>query len=160
MVACKLRAGLFPSLRTRCAALNQKFETMSKILLCLSMVFFSTSCQAADEDLPLIEPAVARQYVGQKIQVKMEVRAAKHSLHRKTTFLDSELDFRDEKNLGIAISEQGLADLEQQRGIVDAVQHFLGKTIVVRGTIELKEDRPYLAVDAATQIVQPEKSGQ
>ena len=123
-----------------------------RLLICFSVWIPAWTGLLGEDALPEIRPEQARQYVGQKVRVTLEVRGAKHSLHRKTTFLDSERDFRDEKNLGIAISEQGVEALGQSLGFTDAVTFFLGKSIQVSGTIELQEGRPYLPVDAVEQI--------
>lgn len=106
----------------------------------------------AEDAPPRIKPEEARKHVGQRVEVVFEVKAAKHSVHRKTVYLDSETNFQDEKNLGIAISEQGIGDLKQKRGIDAPADHYRGKTVQVTGVVTLVEDRPYIKVDAAEQI--------
>jgi hypothetical protein len=107
---------------------------------------------AADEAPVRIKPAEARQHVAKKVEVVFEVKASKHSAKRKTTYLDSEADFNDQNNLGIAVSEQGIADLKQQRGVESPAEYYRGRKIRVVGTVVLEEDRPYIKVDAAEQL--------
>lgn len=107
---------------------------------------------AADDAPPRIKPESARQHVGSKVEVVMQVQAAKNSEKRKTVFLDSEANFQDEKNLGIAISEQGQAELKQQRGIADASEFYRNKRIRVVGVVELEDERVYIKVQAAEQL--------
>jgi hypothetical protein len=75
----------------------------------------------------------------------MTVKASKLSKHRKAVFLDSEEDFHDEKNLGIVIDEDGLKKF-RAAGIDEPHEHFKGKKVRAVGTVELREDRPYLPV--------------
>src|SRR5262245_36649262 len=106
----------------------------------------ATCLWAADEKPVRIKPEEARQHVDKKVEVVFEVKASKHSEKRKTTYLDSEASFRDEKNLGIAVSEQGIADLKQKRGVDAPADYYRGKKIRVIGKVVLEEDRPYIKV--------------
>jgi hypothetical protein len=125
----------------------------SKLISALCLGLLLSSIANADSDKPVrIRPEEAQQHVGQKVEVVFQVRTAKHSTKRKTTYLDSELDFRDEKNLGVAITEQGASDLRAQRNIESPVDTFRDKTIRVVGTIVIEDERPYLKIDAADQI--------
>jgi hypothetical protein len=122
----------------------------------LGLTLMLTSLPAAfgDEKPISIEPAEARAHKGKRVAVQFKVQATKNSVHRKTVFLDSEKDFRDEKNLGIAITEKGIEDLRQRRGITAPAEHFLEKTIRVVGVVVLREDRPYIDVKEAEQITE------
>jgi hypothetical protein len=118
------------------------------VLLAGNIVF----AREAVEEPVRIKPEEARQHVGQKVEVVFEVKASKHSLKRKTVYLDSEVTFRDEKNLGIAISEQGVADLKQKRNVDAPADFYRGKWIRVVGQVVIEENRPYIKVDAAEQL--------
>jgi hypothetical protein len=121
-------------------------------LLVLAFTPAVWSAAAADDKPPRIPPEDARKFVGKCVEVVFEVKASKHSVQRKTVYLDSERSFQDEKNLGIAISERGVADLRQQRGIDAPAEYYRGKTIRVTGTVVLEDDRPYIKVDSADQL--------
>ncbi len=66
----------------------------------------SHACGAEDKP-PRVKAEDARQHVGKKVEVVFEVKATKNSTKRKTVFLDSESDFNNRNNLGVAISEKG-----------------------------------------------------
>ncbi len=106
----------------------------------------------AEEAPPRIKPDEARMFVDKKVEVVFEVKHSKYSEKRKTAFLDSEENFQDEKNLGIAITEQGIQDLKQKRAVDGPADYYRGKTIRVLGTVILKEEKPYIEVNEADQI--------
>ena len=89
---------------------------------------------------------------GAKITVEMTERAAKDRLARRgEIYLDAEEDFKDEKNLAIVITE-GCAAKYKNAGIDEPAGHFKDKTILVTGTVTLKEKRPRIEVNDPKQI--------
>jgi len=64
---------------------------------------------------------------------KMTVRAVGHENRR--VFLNSELDYRDQRNLTIAMSEEVEKALEAKIGAVSE-QAFIGRRIFVRGVAQ------------------------
>ena len=81
-------------------------------------------------------PVEARKKVGEKITVEMTVRAAKDRLEKRgEIYLDSETNFRDEKNFAVVITKAGAASLAAA-GIADPAGHFLDKTIRATGTVK------------------------
>jgi DNA/RNA endonuclease YhcR with UshA esterase domain len=106
---------------------------------------------SADETKPLA-PAEAIKKVNEKVTVEMVVKASKNRLEKRgEIYLDSEQDFRDEKNLAIVITKTA-APRFKEAGIADPAAHFKGKTIRVQGTVILKDDRPRIEVDEPKQI--------
>jgi hypothetical protein len=106
----------------------------------------------AEDTPPRIKPEDARMHLNKQVEVVFEVKHTKHSEHRKTAFLDSEDNFQDEKNLGIAITEAGIQDLKQKRGVDGPADYYHGKTIRVTGTVSLKEEKVYIEVTQAEQL--------
>lgn len=105
------------------------------------------------EPTPVLTPVEAIQQIGRPVVVvQMVVKQSKDRLARRgVIYLDSEDDFRDEKNLGIAISAEAAAKFKE-KGIADPAAHFRGKTIRVRGCVMRLEERPYLPVHDPGQI--------
>lgn len=99
-----------------------------------------------------IKPEEARMHIDKKVEVVFDVKHAKYSEQRKTAFLDSEVNFQDEKNLGIAITQAGIQDLKQKRAVDGPADFYRGKTIRVTGMVILKEDKPYIEVTQADQL--------
>ena len=107
-------------------------------------------CNAAS-DKPL-SPTEARKAVGKRVTVEMVVRASKDRLEkRKEIYLDSEEDFRDEKNFAVVINAEGAATLKAA-GIGDPAGHFKGKTIRATGTVVEHEGVPRIVVSDPKQI--------
>jgi DNA/RNA endonuclease YhcR with UshA esterase domain len=105
----------------------------------------------AAEDKALT-PVEARKRVGEKVTVEMTVRASKDRLEKRgEIYLDSEANFRDEKNFAVVITKAGAASLKEA-GIADPAGHFLDKTIRATGTVKEVEKVPRIEVDEAKQI--------
>jgi hypothetical protein len=101
--------------------------------------------------------AEAIKKVNEKVTVEMVVKASKNRLEKRgEIYLDSEQDFRDEKNLAIVITKVG-APRFKDAGIDDPAAHFKGKTIQVQGTLIIKDNRPRIEVDDPKQIQIVEK---
>jgi hypothetical protein len=110
------------------------------------------------KDAATLSPAQAIEQIGKpQVEVQMTVKAAKDRLAKRgIIYLDSEEDFADPKNLGIAISAEAAARFKKN-GIADPAKHFKGKTIRVRGCVMRFEERPYLPVYGPKQITIVEK---
>jgi DNA/RNA endonuclease YhcR with UshA esterase domain len=105
----------------------------------------------AADDKPL-GPAEARKKVGKKVTVEMTVKAAKDRLEKRgEIYLDSEEDFKDEKNFAVVITKKGAASL-REAGIADPAAHFKGKKIRATGKVKEVSDVPRVEIDDARQI--------
>lgn len=118
----------------------------------LSLLVLLAMADGADDQPPLVKAEDARQHAGKKIAVVFEVKASKYSQKRKTVYLDSTDNFRDEKNLGIAISEPGINDLKQKRQVDAPADYYRGRSIRVEGVVVIEEERTYIKVDTAEQL--------
>ena len=125
---------------------------ISALMLCGFLVV------AADaEDNKPLTPVEAIKKVNEKVVVEMQVKATKNRLEKRgEIYLDSEEDFRDEKNLGIVVTKTGAAKFKEA-GVDDPAVHFKDKTIRVTGTVIIKEERPRIEVDDPKQIQIVEK---
>ena len=104
---------------------------------------------AADKPLP---PEEARKQVGQQICVEMLVRVGKDRLEKRgEIYLDSEEDFRDEKNFAIVVTKTGADDLRAQ-GIASPAEHFQGKRVQARGLVLEVDGVPRIEINSAQQI--------
>jgi DNA/RNA endonuclease YhcR with UshA esterase domain len=105
---------------------------------------------AADEK-PLT-PVQARKMVGKTVIVEMTVRAAKDRLDRRgEIYLDSEEDFKDQKNFAVVITRAGARKLKAA-GITDPARHFKGKKIQATGKVKEVDKVPRIEIDDAKQI--------
>jgi hypothetical protein len=113
---------------------------------------------AAKEDKPLT-PAEAIKMENKLVTVQMVVRSSKNALGKQhEIYLDSEENFRDEKNLAVVINEEGAGKFKDE-GIDDPAEHFRGKTIRVTGTVIRKEDRPRIEITdpKSIRLIEPKK---
>src|SRR5215468_2765822 len=113
--------------------------------------------QALAQETKPLTPVEAIKKVNEEVTVQMLVKATKNRLEKRgEIYLDSEEDFRDEKNLGIVITKGGAAKFKEA-GVDDPAVHFKDKTIRVKGTVILKEKRPRIEVSDPKQIQLVEK---
>ena len=121
---------------------------------CLLTVLVSglvVAVAAAGKAKPL-SPVEARKKVGEKITVEMTVQAAKDRLEKRgEIYLDSETNFRDEKNFAVVITKKGAASLKEA-GIDSPAEHFKDKKIRATGTVKEVDKVPRIEIDNAKQI--------
>ena len=67
-------------------------------------------------------------------------------------FLNSERDFRSERNLTVVLDLKALAADFVEAKITDARKHYEGKKIEVRGKVTLFKDSPQIEVTRLSQI--------
>jgi DNA/RNA endonuclease YhcR with UshA esterase domain len=112
---------------------------------------------AADDKEKPLGPVEARKQVGKEITVEMEVKAAKNALEKRgEIYLDSEENFRDEKNFAVVITKKGAESL-RTAGIDNPADHYKGKTIQAKGKVSEVDGIPRIEIDDAKQIEIPEK---
>jgi len=98
-----------------------------------------------------LSPVEAITRVNESVMVEMLVQKTKRCSGSRQVFLDSEASHRDPKNLGVVVTESGMAKFSEA-GIDDPTAQFNGKTIRVRGVVIRKENRPYIEVNDPSQI--------
>jgi DNA/RNA endonuclease YhcR with UshA esterase domain len=101
------------------------------------------------KDKPLT-PAEAAQKIGEKVRVEMEVKSARKD--NGVAFLNSEADFKGEKNFTLFINKAGVEKLKEAK-VEDPADHFKGKTVRATGKVSLYPERPQIIVEDPAQIV-------
>lgn len=121
-------------------------------IVTLALLFGVLTTARAADTTP-IPPEKAIGQIGKPaVVVEIVVKKTKDRLAKRgIIYLDSEEDFQNSKNLGVAISADAAVKF-QDKGISDPAAHFLGKTIRVKGCVMRFEDRPYLPVHDPAQI--------
>lgn len=128
------------------------------LMAALAVMASAGTLFAADDEKPIpIKPAEARKYVGKKCVVEFDVKKTKHAAKRKTYYIDSEEEFRDEKNIGIQISEPTALKLREEKKVEDVVKFYEARRIRVTGTIVLEDDLPYIKLASPDDIDVVEK---
>lgn len=110
-------------------------------------ICFGEACAIA-QDTPPITAEEALKKVDQSVTVQMQIRSTGGNTAR---FLNSQADFRNDKNFAIFIPHLALAAF-QKAGITDPGQHFRNKTVLVTGNVVLSQQRPVLRVENPDQI--------
>jgi hypothetical protein len=72
-------------------------------------------------------------------------------MRRGEIYLDSELDFHDEKNFAVVINKAGAASLKKA-GIDDPAGHFKDKKIRATGKVKVVDKVPRIEIEEAKQI--------
>jgi hypothetical protein len=120
----------------------------------LTVVVLGSVALAAD---PPLGPVEARKAVGKTVTVEMTVATAKDRLEKRgEVYLDSETDFKSEKNFAVVITRDGAAALKKA-GIDSPADHFNGKTIRSTGEVKTVDDVPRIEITKAEQIKLVEK---
>ena len=89
--------------------------------------------------------------INESVTVEMLVQKTKSCTGSCQVFLDSELNHRDPKNLGVVITVSGRPKFAEA-GVDDPTTHFKGKAIRVHGVVFRKEKGPYIEVSDPSQI--------
>jgi DNA/RNA endonuclease YhcR with UshA esterase domain len=82
--------------------------------------------------------------------VEMEVKSARKG--NGIAFLNSEADFKDEKNFTLFINKAGVEKFKEAK-VEDPADHFKGKTVRATGKVALYRERPQIIVEDPAQIV-------
>ena len=115
------------------------------------VVILGASLVFAAEGKPLT-PVEARKEVGKKVTVVMIVQATKDRLEKRgEIYLDSETNFRDEKNFAVVITTAGAASLKSV-GIDNPAEYFKDKKIQATGTVKEVDKVLRIEIDDAKQI--------
>ncbi len=96
--------------------------------------------------------AEAQAHLGKPWAVEFVVRSTGASKARSRVFLNSEKDFRSERNLTVVLDLKALEKELRDAGIADATRHYLNKKIKVTGTVSEYRDSPQIEVKALSQI--------
>jgi hypothetical protein len=120
---------------------------MRPIILLLGSVL-PVALTVAEDAGPPISPEEALKRVDQKVTVLMQVKSTGGNTAR---FLNSQSDFRDDKNFAVFIPHLALTSFKEA-GVADPGQYYKGKTILVTGTVVMSQGRPVLRADNADQI--------
>ena len=130
---------------------------MRSPVLCALILNGMVVIPAIAEDTKPLTPVEAIKKVNEEVTVQMPVKGTKNRLEKRgEVYLDSEEDFRDKKNLGVVVTRTGAAKFKKA-GVDDPAVHFKGRTIRVKGTVIIKEERPRIEVDDPRQIQIVEK---
>jgi DNA/RNA endonuclease YhcR with UshA esterase domain len=122
-------------------------DTVMRVVLGLLLLVLSANLWAADEP-KRIAPEEAAKHVDTDCLVEMKVRAVGMAKSGDVYFLNSQSDFRSEKNFTVLVGKSAIAQLKKA-GVMDVKEHFLDRTIQVRGTVKLYKNRPEIVVNDA-----------
>jgi acetyl esterase/lipase len=100
---------------------------------------------------PPIRSDRAKEHVGETRTIETTIQASKDSANHRMIYLDSETDFKDEKNFAIVISHDALGAF-QAAGIEGLAAYYKGKTLRVTGTIIREEEQARIRVVEPGQI--------
>ncbi|MCO6459601.1 MAG: hypothetical protein J5I93_30165 [Pirellulaceae bacterium] len=129
--------------------MKPKFLAFTLFTVAIELAAGASNARCDEKPLP---PTEARQRLGERVVVQMEVRAAKDRLEKRgEIYLDSETDFHDETNLAAVITRRG-AEALRTKGIGEPAEHFRGKLIRVRGIVKEVDNVRRIEIDEADQI--------
>jgi DNA/RNA endonuclease YhcR with UshA esterase domain len=98
-----------------------------------------------------IKPFEAADHIGKKVVVIMTVKSSHFAEKSRTTFLNSEKDFKSGKNLQVTIMKDNLEKFEEMK-IKEPHKHFLNKKVKITGKISEFRGKPELKLTDPDQI--------
>jgi hypothetical protein len=130
--------------------------TRSSCPFALAFLFlaFALIAEASSDDgkPPAVVAAPdAKNHIDAECTVEMTVRSSKNAAPRREYYLDSEEDFRDEKNFAVVISYDH-ADLFKKAGIDDPAEYYKEKKLRVTGKVIRENDQVRIRVEDPKQI--------
>ena len=134
----------------------RRFDRSTRLGCVLPLLFLApflvTGASADDEKPPAVVKAVdARNHINERCTVELTVRSSKNAAPRREYYLDSEEDFRDEKNFAVVISFDH-ADLFKKAGIDDPAEYYKEKKLRVTGKVIRENDQVRIRVEDPKQI--------
>jgi DNA/RNA endonuclease YhcR with UshA esterase domain len=126
---------------------------MRLVSIPLAFLLVASAC-GEDKQVKPITPAEAAKKIDEKVTVEMEVKSTGGKTGR---FLNSEKDYKDEKNFTVFIPESSMEKFKKAK-IDEPKTYYDGKTILVTGTVTLYQKKPQIKVEDPEQIKVKEKS--
>ena len=102
---------------------------------------------AGEPPAKAVPPAEAAKQVGKKVTVEMEVKSVGKG--KGVFFLNSEENFKSEKNFTLFIDKEGAKKFEEAK--IDPAM-YKGKTVRARGEVKLFRERPEIIITDPKQI--------
>ncbi|MDX2038241.1 MAG: hypothetical protein SFX72_16450 [Isosphaeraceae bacterium] len=117
---------------------------------------FVRADEPKDKAAAVIPAAEAKDHLDESLTVEMVVKSVKNEERVKVFFLDSEEDYKDEKNVAVLIAYE-FGPKFKELGIDDPCEHYKGKKIRVTGKIvkEGKQTRMRVTDPKQISVVEP-----
>jgi DNA/RNA endonuclease YhcR with UshA esterase domain len=116
------------------------------------VVLLSACWLEPDAQVKPLKPEEAADKVGQKVVVEFLVRSTGESRgNNKLFFLNSEKDFRSEKNFTVVIDGK-LLEKFAKAGVADPKTYYINEVVRVSGTVSLYQNKPQIRVEGPEQI--------
>jgi DNA/RNA endonuclease YhcR with UshA esterase domain len=122
-------------------------------LALFSCILCFTSVQGQDTS-KILGPAEAAKKVNEEVTLRMEVKSA--TLRETVCFLNSEENFKDTGNFTLFLDKDALGKFKEAK-IDDPAAHYKGKTVQVKGKVELYRERPEIKITGPEMIKIVEK---
>lgn len=106
---------------------------------------------AAGQDEKVLPLEQAAKMVNKDVLIEFVVGSTGKSKAGDKVFLNSEADFKSEKNFTVMLTKPALDEMKKDK-IDDPAGYFKGKKVQVYGTVKLFKDKPEIAVEKAGQV--------
>jgi hypothetical protein len=128
-------------------------RSMRPTAILLALLLVTASIYGDDKPVKPITPDEAAKKLNEKVTVEMVVK----STGGKTAcFLNSETDFKSDKNFTLFISGTTLEKFKKAK-IDDPKTFYKGKTVHATGTVTLYQEKPQIKIEEPDQIKVIEK---
>ncbi len=130
-----------------------RISYLPAVVLCVCLI----ACANAAEEAKPIGPVEAAKNAGKDVVLQMAVKSS--SLRGEICFLNSEVDFKDEKSFTLFIPADAMAKFKAAK-IDDPAKYFKGKLVCATGKVVIYHERPEIKLTGPDdlKIVPEEKA--
>ncbi|HEV3386421.1 MAG TPA: hypothetical protein VG097_16480 [Gemmata sp.] len=126
---------------------------MRPTAILLALLLVTATIYGEDKSVKPITPAEAAKKLNEKVTVEMVVKSTGGNT---ATFLNSEEDFKSDKNFALFIPSETLDKFKKAK-IDDPKTFYQGKTVHATGTVTLYKKKPEIKIEEPDQIKVIEK---
>jgi hypothetical protein len=131
--------------------IDQSTRPFALAFLFLACVLMAGASSDDGKPPAVVAAPDAKNHIDTECTVEMTVRSSKNAATRREYYLDSEEDFRDEKNFAVVISYDH-ADPFKKAGIDDPAEYYKEKKLRVTGKVIRENDQVRIRVEDPKQI--------
>jgi len=121
-----------------------------------ALVFLIAPVFASAQDAKPISAEEALKKVNEEVTVELEIKSTGENNNKTITYLNSEPNFRSDKNLTLLIEKKNEAKFVNA-GVMNPKDYYKGKTVRVTGKVTLFMNRPQIKLENPEQIKVVEK---
>ena|SRR5436189_4528203 len=130
---------------------NAKWAVIVFAILAVLACGWGLAAEPAESSAKAIKAEEARKHIDERVTVTFNVQHAKFATDPDRAYLDSEKDYKDQKNLGLLIEADSLPAFKKA-GIEKPAEHYAAKTVRATGKVFLRDNLVFIRLEKPEQI--------